>query len=65
MGFPSIAEKVKQLKREIEAIEQANREYWKIKHPGYPAQRSHEDRRIRLVEIQLEIKALLKTQTNT
>ena len=26
----------------------------KIKHPGYPAQKAYEDRRIRLVEIQQE-----------
>jgi hypothetical protein len=58
----SIAEKVKQLKRQIEAIEQANREYRKIKHPGYPAQKLYEDRRLRLVEIQQEIRSLLKTQ---
>ena len=55
MRSASIAEKVKQLKRQIEAIEQANREYRKIKHPGYPAQKVYEDRRLRLVEIQQEI----------
>ena len=30
--------------------------------PGYPAQKVYEDRRIRLLEIQQEIKALLKAQ---
>ena len=58
----AIAEKIKKLKDEIERIEQANREHRKIKHPGYPAQKVYEDRRIRLVQIQQEIKALLKTQ---
>ena len=55
-------EKIKKLKEEIKAIEHANREYRKLKHPGYPAQKVYEDRRIRLVEIQQEIKALLKAQ---
>jgi hypothetical protein len=58
----AIAEKIKALKHEIATIEQANREYRKIRHPGYPAQRAYEDRRIRLVQIQQEIKPLLKTQ---
>jgi hypothetical protein len=52
---------IKKLKEEIKAIEQANREHRKIKHPGYPAQKVYEDRRIRLVQIQQEIKALLRT----
>jgi hypothetical protein len=58
---PTIVEKVKHLKSEIETIENANREYRKVKHLGYPAQKLNEDRRIRLVQIQQEIKALLKT----
>jgi hypothetical protein len=58
---PPLAEKIKKLKEEIKAIEQANREHRKIKHPGYPAQKVYEDRRIRLVQIQQEIKALLRT----
>ena len=61
MQSADIAEKIKKLKNEINAIEQANREYRKIKHPGNPAQKVYEDRRIRLVQIQQEIKALLKT----
>ena len=56
----AITEKVRQLKNEIEAIERAHREYRKIKNPGYPAQRLDEERRIRLVQIQEEIKALLR-----
>jgi hypothetical protein len=55
-----IAQKIKQLKDEIKTIDQANREYWKIKQPGPPAQKVYEDRRIRLVEIQQEILALLR-----
>jgi hypothetical protein len=62
MQSAAIAEKIKKLKEEIKAIEQANREYRKTKHPGYPAQKVYEDRRIRLVEIQQEIRSLLKTQ---
>ncbi len=62
MQSAAIAEKIKKLKEEIKAIEQANREYRKIKHPGYPAQKAYEDRRLRLVEIQQEIRSLLKTQ---
>ena len=58
----AIAEKIKTLKDEIERIERANREHRKIKRPGYPAQKIYEDRRIRLVQIQQEIKALLKAQ---
>jgi hypothetical protein len=58
---PKIAEKIKRLKSEIETIKNANREYRKVKHPGYPAQRLNEDRRIRLVQIQQEIKTLLRT----
>lgn len=58
----TIAEKIRKLKDEIERIEQANREHRKIKRPGYPAQKVYEDRRIRLVQIQQEIKALLKAQ---
>jgi hypothetical protein len=50
------------LKEEIDRIEQANREHRKIKRPGYPAQKLYDDRRIRLVQIQQEIRALLKTQ---
>jgi hypothetical protein len=61
MQSADIAEKIKKLKNEINAIEQANRQYRKIKHPGYPAQKVYEDRRIRLVQIQQEIKALLRT----
>jgi hypothetical protein len=56
----AVTERIRQLKNEIMAIEQATREYQKIKHPGYPAQRLDEERRIRLVQIQQEIKALLK-----
>jgi hypothetical protein len=56
----AIAEKLKKLKEEIKAIKQAKREYRKIKHPSYPAQKVYEDRRIRLVQIQQEIKALLR-----
>ena len=48
MQSAAIAEKIKKLKEEIKAIEQANREYRKIKHPGNPAQKVYEDRRIRL-----------------
>ena len=48
------------MKNEIAVIEQANREYRKIKNPGNPAQRLEEERRIRLVQIQEEIKALLR-----
>jgi hypothetical protein len=55
-------ERTKELKDKIEAIERANREYRKTKHPGYPAQKVYADRRIRLVEIQQEIMALLKAQ---
>jgi hypothetical protein len=62
--FVPIAERVKQLKNEIKAIEEAIRRYRKIKNPGYPAQRANEDRRIRLVEIQQEIMALLKSRSN-
>ncbi len=62
MQSAAIAEKIKKLKEEIKVIEQANREYRKIKHPGYPAQKVYEDRRLRLVEIQQEIRSLLKTQ---
>ena len=58
----AIAEKIKRLREEIEGIKQANREYRKIKHPSYPAQKVYEDRRIRLVQIQQEIRALLKPQ---
>lgn len=58
----AIAEKIKKLKDEIERIKQVNREYRKIKYPSYPAQKVYENRRIRLVEIQQEIKALLKAQ---
>jgi hypothetical protein len=58
--FSAITEKVRQLKNEIEAIERANREYRKIRNPGYPAQRLDEERRIRLVQIQEEIKPLLR-----
>jgi hypothetical protein len=65
MHSAAIAEKIQKLKHEIEGIEQANREYRKIKHPGYPAQKVYEDRRIRLVQIQQEIRALLKAQQNT
>jgi hypothetical protein len=61
MHSAAIAEKIKKLKGEIKAIGQANREYRKIKYPGYPAQKVYEDRRIRLVQIQQEIKALLRT----
>jgi hypothetical protein len=61
MQSATIAEKVRKLKEEIVAIEQAIREYRRIKHPGYPAQKVYEDRRLRLVQIQEEIKALLKT----
>ena len=61
MQHPKIAEKIKRLKSEIETIKNANREYRKVKHPGYPAQRLNEDRRIRLVQIQQEIKTLLRT----
>jgi hypothetical protein len=60
MQSAPIAEKIKKLKDEIKAIEQAIREYRKIKHPGYPAQKLYEDRRLRLVQIQEEIRALLK-----
>jgi hypothetical protein len=56
----AITEKVRQLKNEIDAIARANREYRKIKNPGYPAQRLDEERRIRLVHIQDEIKPLLR-----
>jgi hypothetical protein len=35
---------------EIAAIELTNREYRKLKNPGYPAQRLDEERRIRLVQ---------------
>jgi hypothetical protein len=59
MQSAAIAEKIKKLKEEIKAIEQAIREHRKIKHPGYPAQKVCEDRRIRLVEIQQEMKVLL------
>ena len=62
MQSAATTEKIKKLKEEIKAIEHANREYRKIKHPGYPAQKVYEDRRIRLVEIQQEIKALLQAQ---
>jgi hypothetical protein len=62
MQSATIAEKIKKLKEEIKAIEHAIREYRKIKHPGYPAQKLYEDRRIRLVEIQQEIRALLNAQ---
>ena len=62
MQSATIAERVKKLKEEIRAIEKAIREYRKIKHPGYPAQKVYEDHRIRLVEIQQEIRRLLKTQ---
>jgi hypothetical protein len=58
----AIAGKIKKLKDEIERIDQVNREYRKVKHPSYPAQKVYENRRIRLVEIQQEIKALLKAQ---
>jgi hypothetical protein len=58
--FSAITEKVRQLKNEIEAIERANREYRKLRNPGYPAQRLDEERRIRLVQIQEEIKPLLR-----
>jgi hypothetical protein len=61
MQSATIAEKIKNLKEEIKAIEQVNREYRKIKYPGYPAQKVYEDRLIRLVQIQEEIKALLRT----
>jgi hypothetical protein len=60
LSFSAITEKVRQLKEEIEAIERANREYRKIKNPGHPAQRLDEERRIRLVQIQEEIKPLLR-----
>lgn len=60
MQSAAIAEKIKKLKEEIKAIEQANREYRKIKHPGNPAQKVYEDSRIRLVQIQQEIKAPLR-----
>jgi hypothetical protein len=56
----AIVERVRQLKNEIEAIELANREYRKMKNPGYPAQRLDEERRIRLVQIQEEIKPLMR-----
>jgi Mg2+ and Co2+ transporter CorA len=56
----STAQRIKQLKDEIKTIEEAIRKYRKIKHPGYPAQKAYEDRRIRLVEIQQEILALLR-----
>lgn len=56
----SIPQRIKQLKDEIKMIEEAIRKYRKIKHPGYPAQKAYEDRRIRLVEIQQEIMSLLK-----
>lgn len=58
--FTAIAERIKRLKDEIEKIEQANREHRKIKQPKYSAQKLYDDRRIRLVQIQEEIKALLK-----
>jgi hypothetical protein len=58
----AIVEKIKRLRDEIEGIEQANREYRKIKHHGNPAQKLYDDRRIRLVQIQQEIKTLLKPQ---
>jgi Mg2+ and Co2+ transporter CorA len=60
----SIAQRIKHLKNEIRTIEEAIRKYRKIKHPGYPAQKAYEDRRIRLVEIQNEIMALLKSRSN-
>jgi hypothetical protein len=60
----SIAQRIKQLQDEIMTIEEAIRKYRKIKHPGYPAQKAYEDRRIRLVEIQQEILALLKSRSN-
>jgi hypothetical protein len=60
LSVSTITEKVRQLKHEIIAIERANREYRKIKNPGYPAQRLDEERRIRLVQIQDEIKPLLR-----
>jgi Mg2+ and Co2+ transporter CorA len=60
----SIAERIKQLNDEIRTIEEAIRKYRKIKHPGYPVQKAYEDRRIRLVEIQQEIMALLKSRSN-
>jgi hypothetical protein len=62
MQSVAIAEKIKKLKEEIKAIEQANREHRKIKHPGNPAQKGYEDRRLRLVEIQQEIRSLLRIQ---
>jgi hypothetical protein len=60
LSVSTMTEKVRQLKHEINAIERANREYRKIKNPGYPAQRLDEERRIRLVQIQDEIKPLLR-----
>ena len=56
----AITEQVRQFKNEIEAIELANREYRGLKNPGYPAQRLDEERRIRLVQIQEELKALMR-----
>jgi hypothetical protein len=58
----AMSEKIKTLRDEIERIEQANREHRKITHPGYPAQKVYENRRIRLIQIQQEMKALLKAQ---
>lgn len=60
LSASAVTEKVRQLKDEIKAIGQATREYRRIKHPGYPAQRLNEERRIRLVQIQEEIKTLLR-----
>jgi hypothetical protein len=57
-----IAERIKELQGGIERIGHANREPRKIKNPCYSTQRVYEDRRIRLVQIQQEIKVLLKSQ---
>jgi len=57
---PTVAQTIKKLKDEIETIEDANRNYQKIRYPGYPAQKAHDSRRIRLVEIQQETRAPLK-----
>ena len=56
-----IAERIKKLKDEIETINQANREY-RIERPGNVARKFYEDRRSRLVQIQQELRELLKTQ---
>jgi len=61
---PTVAQTIKKLKDEIKAIENENRNYQKIRYPGYPAQKAHESRRIRIVEIQQEIRALLKSRSN-